>query len=92
MLYPIDLQGDTSFVATFASDPWIYRIGVNPAVFIPVALEIVMIMPRNKTVKLKTPGLTLKRKILGVWAQSPHEEASHFFAYPCTDSYEEPLN
>jgi len=47
-------------------------------------------MPRNKTVKLKTPGLTLKRKILGVWAQSPHEEASHFLAYPCTDSYEEP--
>jgi len=49
-----------------------------------------MIMPRNKTVKLKTPGLTLKRKILEVWAQSPHEEASHFLAYPCTDSYEEP--
>jgi hypothetical protein len=57
----------------------------------PAALEIVMIMPRNKTVKLKTPGLTLKRKILGVWTQSPHEEASHFFAYPCTDSYEEPI-
>jgi len=47
-------------------------------------------MPRNKTVKLKTPGLTLKRKILGVWTQSPHEETSHFLAYPCTDSYEEP--
>jgi len=48
-------------------------------------------MPRNKTVKLKPPGLTLKRKILGVWAQSPHEETSHFLAYPCTDSYEEPF-
>ena len=63
MLYPIGLQRDTSFATVHlqrTGDLWIYRISVNPGVYMP-----------DRTVKLKTPGLTLKRKILGVWGLAP---------------------
>ena len=55
----------------------------------PVAL-----MYQDRTFKQKTPGLTIKRKILGVWGQSPHEKLMFFYNIcvqnMCTDSYEEP--
>ena len=41
----------------------------------PVAL-----MYQDRTFKQKTPGLTIKRKILGVWGQSPHEKLMFFDA------------
>ena len=74
MLYPIDLQEDTSFVATFASDPWIYRIGVNPAVFMPVALEIALFAnPKSQTAVL-TPESALelrpRRALSSAWVRS----------------------
>jgi hypothetical protein len=49
---------------------WIYRIGVNPGVYMPVALEIAPLA----NPKSQTPGLTLNRKILGGCRQSPHEK------------------
>ena len=65
--------------AKLRSWPLSRRSSCVPAEFYPPLRSEVMIIPRNKTVKLKTPGLTIKRKILGVWGQSPHEKLMFFY-------------
>ena len=62
MLYPIGLQRDTSFATAFASDPWIYRIGVNPGVHMPVALEIVLLANPKSQTPVLTPASALEMR------------------------------
>ena len=60
MLYLITLQRITSFAPTFLSDPRIYRIGVNPGVYMPVALEIVVLTHPKSQTPVLTPESALE--------------------------------
>ena len=59
-LYPIGLQRGKSFAPAFAGDLWIYRIGVNPGVYMPVALEIAPLANPKSQTPVLTPASALE--------------------------------